>query len=701
MSFLAPLFLLGGLALAGPVIFHLIRRMTRERRAFSSLMFLQSSPPRLARRNRIEHWLLLLLRCLALALLAIGFARPFFKQAPLADATGAQPKRMIVLVDVSASMRRAGLWSAAQDRVAAALRRAAPADQVAVYTFDRHAVPVISFEEWNRTTPGDRPALVGARLNAIAPGWAGTHLGSALITAAEVLAETDGKAAFTGAREIVLVSDLQSGSRLDALQAYEWPKGVVLTLEPLRARNPTNAGLQLVADTPDSMPATGAAVRVRVHNSAESQREQFKVGWLRADGAEFAGTPLDVYVPPGQSRVAVVPVPKNQPGLTRIGLRGDDEDFDNSVFAIPPVQQKLSVLWLGADAPDDTRQPLFFLRRALGDTPRLAVKVIAHLPSALLPPAEVADASLIFVSDAISAAQAEALRTQAMAGKTLVFAPKSAAAAPTLAILLGRDGVTLEEAQPANYAMFAEIDFQHPLFAPFDDPRFNDFTKIHVWKYRKLSAAAISGAHVVVKFDNGDPAILDMPLGRGRLVVFAFGWQPDDSQLAVSSKFVPLLYSLLELTGGAAESLAQWVVGDAVPVPANNEPVALRTPAGKTITLPAGTANYADTSEPGFYEFTSGGHTQRFAVNLDANESRTTPLGVDELEHLGVPGAVARPESRPAPGQPQLLAAAEAESRQKLWQWFVAATFCVLLVETALAGQAARRLHSNPKEVPS
>ena len=701
MSFLAPLFLLGGLALAGPVIFHLIRRMTRERQTFSSLMFLHSSPPRLARRNRIEHWLLLLLRCLALALLAVGFARPFFKQAPLADPIGAQPKRMVVLVDVSASMRRAGLWSAARERVAATLRRVAPADQVAVFAFDRRTVPLISFAEWNRTTPGDRAALVNARLNATAPGWAGTHLGNALIAAAEALAETEGKSPFTGPREIVLVSDLQSGSRLDSLQAYEWPKGVVLTLEPLRAANRTNAGLQLVADTPDATPATRAAIRVRVTNSSESQREQFKVGWMRADSAEFAVPPLDVYVPPGQIRIAAVPVPKDTPGLTRIGLRGDDEDFDNQVFAIPPAQQRLSVLWLGTDAPDDTRQSLFFLSRALGDTPRLAVKVIAHSPSALLPPAEIADASVIFVTDAISAAQAGALRAQAMAGKTLVFAPKSAAAAPTFAALLGREGLALEDVQPANYAMFAEIDFQHPLFAPFDDPRFNDFTKIHVWKYRKFSAAAIPGAHVVAKFDSGDPAMLDVPIGRGRLVVFAFGWQPDDSQLAVSSKFVPLLYSLLELAGGAMESPAPWIVGDAVPVPAGSEPTALRTPAGKTIALPAGTASFADTNEPGFYEFTTGGHTQRFVVNLDANESRTAPLAIDELEHLGVPAAVAHPASPRTSGQPQLLAAAEAENRQKLWRWFIAATFCVLLIETALAGRAARRLRLNPEEAPS
>ena len=38
MSFLAPLFLLGGLAVALPVIFHLIRRTTREKTLFSSLI---------------------------------------------------------------------------------------------------------------------------------------------------------------------------------------------------------------------------------------------------------------------------------------------------------------------------------------------------------------------------------------------------------------------------------------------------------------------------------------------------------------------------------------------------------------------------------------------------------------------------------------------------------------------------------------
>ena len=122
MSFLAPLFLLGALAIAAPVIFHLIRRTTRDRTRFSSLMFLQPTPPRLTKRSRLENLLLLLLRCLALALLAFGFSRPFFKQSTFSESSTGPAKRIVVLVDASASIRRAALWTDARARVESALR---------------------------------------------------------------------------------------------------------------------------------------------------------------------------------------------------------------------------------------------------------------------------------------------------------------------------------------------------------------------------------------------------------------------------------------------------------------------------------------------------------------------------------------------------------------------------------------------------
>ncbi len=680
MNFLTPLFLLGGLAIAGPILFHLIRRTTRERRVFSSLMFLLPTPPRLAKRSRLEHWLLLLLRCLALGLLALGFSRPFFKQTPLDDPTAAQPKRIVVLVDVSASMRRAGLWSAARERVEATLGKVSAVDQVALYTFDRAATLLLPFEEWNRTAPTDRVALAQARLAAASPGWAGTQLGTALIAAAEALAENDGKQ-FPGPREVVLVSDLQTGSRLDALQAYEWPKGVALVLEPVKARGTTNAGLQLVADSAGTSRASETVVRVRVTNSADAQREQFKVGWARAEApGEFAGVPIDVYVPPGQSRVVAVPLVKSAPGLDRIVLKGDDEDFDNTVYVIPPAQQSLNVLWLGEDAPDDVRQPLFFLRRALSDTPRLAVNVVARTSSAQLTPEDVRTAQVIFVTAALPPAQTAELRAQAQAGKTVVFIPKNAAAAATLGFLVGREGVTLTEVTPTSYAMLAEIDFKHPLFAPFADPRFSDFTKIHIWKYRKFDPATIPAGRVLARFDSGDPAVVEAPLGQGRLVVWATGWQPEDSQLSVSSKFVPVLWSLLELGGGVATAPSQWLVGD-------------------TAALPAGAGDKeVRFSEPGIRTVAVGERTLRFAVNLEPNESRTAPVAPDELERLGVPVAQTAPQPEPGGDNQIVLQGVEAENRQKLWRWFIAATLVVLLVESALAGWTARKANQKQTE---
>lgn len=682
MNFLTPLFLIGGLAIAGPIIFHLIKRTTRERTVFSSLMFLMPTPPRLSKRSRLEHWLLLLLRCLALGLLALGFSRPFFKQTPLDDPTAVQPRRIVVLLDVSASMRRTGLWDAARARVEATLGKVSPVDQVALYTFARAATPLVGFDEWNRTAASDRVAMAKARLAATSPGWAGTQLGAALIAAAEALAENDGKQR-PGPREVVLVSDLQAGSRLDALQAYEWPKGVSLVVEPVKALKPTNAGLQIVADSVDASRAAETVVRVRVTNSADAQREQFKLGWSRADAnGEIVGAPINAYVPPGQSRIIAVPVQKNTPGLDRVVLTGDDDDFDNTVYVIPPVQERLSVLWLGQDEPEDTKQPLFFLRRALSETPRIAVNVLARLPGAALMPDDVKSAGMICVSDVLPDASVAALRGEVLAGKTVVVFAKSPQAATTLAGLLGRSvgEVKMTEVKPASYAMFAEIDFKHPLFASFADPRFSDFTKIHIWKYRKLDLGAVPDARVLARFDSGDPAILEASLGKGRLVVFTTGWQPDDSQLAVSSKFVPLLWSLLELGGGAATGPAQWSVGDTAPLPEGA--------ANKTVTF----------TQPGIIEVKVAERTLRFAANLDANESRTAPLAVDELERLGVPITLAAAKPAATGEQKIVLQGIEAENRQKLWRWFIAATLAVLVVESALAGWTARKQNSTQTE---
>jgi len=141
----------------------------------------------------------------------------------------------------------------------------------------------------------------------------------------------------------------------------------------------------------------------------------------------------------------------------------------------------------------------------------------------------------------------------------------------SLARLAGANDLTADEAGGADYAMLGTIDFAHPLFASFADPRYSDFTRIHFWKHRRLDAARLPNARIPARFDNGDPALIEVPKGKGRLLVLTAGWHPADSQLALSSKFVPLLYSVLEQAGPRTTAPTAYRVGDLVTLPAPSD----------------------------------------------------------------------------------------------------------------------------------
>src|SRR5438045_3941031 len=115
MSFLTPFFLLGAAAIAIPVLVHLIQRERKNVIEFPSLMFVQKIPYQSVRRRRIRHWYLLLMRALAILLIAMAFARPFLPQrAAAAVAAVGGNKELVVLLDRSASMGYGDRFARAQ-----------------------------------------------------------------------------------------------------------------------------------------------------------------------------------------------------------------------------------------------------------------------------------------------------------------------------------------------------------------------------------------------------------------------------------------------------------------------------------------------------------------------------------------------------------------------------------------------------------
>lgn len=696
MGWLTPLYLAGLAALTLPLLLHLIRRTPRGRQAFSSLMFLAPSPPRLTRRSRIDHWLLLLLRLAALALLALAFARPFLRESallPLGDTAG---RRVALLLDTSASMRRGDLWQQAIDRVESVLADLGPNDDVALFAFDDRVETLVDFSTQTSGPLASKPELVHSQLRGLAPTWSSTDLGSALVAVAGELDRTDDARQVAAESQLVLVSDLQQGSRTEALQAYEWPKNVPVVVHALSPRKPGNAWPRLLAAEEG---AVSDAPRVRVTNSADSAADQFTVRWSAGDGQPIAGEASAIYVPPGQSRVVRLPRPDAESAADRIVLSGDDAVFDNIYYVAPPQPQQIGLLYLGRDAADDPQGLRYYLELALADDPLRKVQVTSlDDENSPLPMADAAP-DLIVVSRPVSAARREQLSRYVESGGTLLAVLLDRETAESLVTLWGDvelaggksadDPIAESRATDdrTHYQLLGEIDFAHPLFASFADPRYGDFTKIHFWRHQSVELAAEATTRAIARFDNGDPAFMESARGDGRALLFAAGWRPDDSHLALSSKFVPLMQALVDLACGPPLENTGLVVHQAMPLRAapSAQPFVVKKPGDGQTAIPAGAEAFEQTDQPGVYRVRGGGDEFTFAVNVPAAESATAPMEIEQLEQLGVwfASPLTRAQRVERLRQQRDI---ELEGRQKVWRWLIVAALAVLIVETGLAG---------------
>ncbi len=741
MSFLAPLFVAGILTVSLPIFFHLIRRAPRGRVEFSSLMFLSPSPPRITKRSRIDNWLLLLLRGLILCLLALAFARPFLREAADASSEG-MGKRVAILLDASASMRREKLFDEARDEIQRIVENAGPRDRIAIFAFDDRVREVVGFGDLDEAPPAQRPELVRSRLKDLEPSWGSTNLGGALVYAADVLDSLDSAARSAAAEregataeevdakrsealEIVLVSDLASGSALEALATYDWPKDVQLDVERVRVDKTTNAGLTVLEKQPEEADEEaeekdGKALRVLVTNDEGSSTDTFRLAWADANGPIGSANESTIQVPAGERRVVSIPFPGGETASAdRLVLAGDDHDYDNTFYYAAPQAEDVTVLYVGEEDPKDTNALRFYAEIALSSDPLRRVRFVTHAASDPMLETDDASTELVIIAQPVSEALEKSLMRYAAGGGTVLVVLRENDPIDAAGRLLGTENLRSHEIRADDYAMLVDVDFSHPIFAPFKDPRFADFTQVRFWRHRELSLGTFDEGRVraLAKFDGGSPALLERTTGSGRVLVLASGWSPRDSQLALSTKFVPLISRILELRRGASRRLAAFHVGQAIPLPVRTaaartnektskdddakDPVDSASTLEKraTLTRPDGSESPiadADTSiddarTPGIYRFDDASTSWRFAVNLDAVESTTRPLEVEALEARGVvlEGALEDPELK------EQKLALELEQSQKIWKWLLVAALGLAILETWLAGRMTRAVEAN------
>ena len=668
---------------------HLIRRSTRQRKEFSSLMFLKPTPPRVTRKSRLEDLWLLLLRCLVIAALAFGFSRPFFRGN---TATTGPTKRVVLLIDNSASMQRDGLWPKAIEEAKAVLDELDARTEFTVALYNDATRIIVGFSQSTNKPPKELAKTALSALKKTKPGWAATHLDDALAAAKDWLGEAEGRGGVTPERdEIMLITDLQRGSRQQNLAGMNWPEtGPRVIIRNITPDTIGNAGLQLVRKRGTALDPF-APPRVRVVNDTQSTQSDFRLGWQRAEETNLVNA-TTLTVPPGDSWALTAPKIPDQNSTWQLVLNGDTQAFDNRLHLAPLEPEQLRIHIFTSEARDDTRTLRYYLKHAFLERSLQKFELFFHKPDvgaiALNDPRD----RLVVITDPLSAPTTATIREFCNKGAPVLMVIKEAKTADTLAALAGGE-CTARESDATEATWWNELDFDHPLLVPFDEPELRRFDHIQFKRHRILDLTGLPLATAVARFDNGDPALVHLPVGKGHLAVFTAGWHPDDSQLARSpAKFVPLLFTIMEL-GRTQQMKWHYTVGQPIPLPpeAKTTALPLHQPDGKMLNLDQNVQNFTPT-KPGIYTLPSLQPPLYFAVNLPPAESRTAPLEDEAILALNLPILLEdQNSSETVKNSEQPVNDRVLEDDKKLWQWLILAAILLILIETWLGGWLARK----------
>ena len=684
LSFLTPLFLAGLLALAVPIIVHLIHRERRDVVPFPSLMFLQRIPYRSVRRQRLRHLWLLFLRCLAVALLAAAFARPFFERRA---ATGTSPigaRELVILLDRSYSMGYGDRWTKAVAAARSAIDGIAGDDRATLVLFDASA-------EASGQPTSDKASLHAA-LGRAKLGSGATRYEPALALAQKLSIESE-----RPRREVVLISDFQRVG-WEGHEDVKLPQGTALTTVNVASGETSNVAVlnvdfkREVVDGRDRVTPTA-----RLTNQGAKPVARTDVS-LEVNGRSLETKPLAL---PAKGAATVTFAPfflaaGDTKGTIRAG--SDALPADNVFHFILSRGQTVSVLIV--EPADAAAGHSLYLPRALaiGDQPpfRADLRREGQLTSA-----DLEGRSLVVLNDAAwpRGEVGRRLRQMIVDGAGLLVASGTRGGArgwPSNDAELGPSptGAVVDRMADRGGTL-GYLDRSHPIFGVFSAPRSGDWASSRFYRYHKIDR----GEGVLARYDDGAVALAERKAGKGRVLVWTSTLDSYWNDLPVQPVFLPFVHQLVRYAAGYSESRPWLVAGQSLDLapelaaatttrPTNDDrpDIVVSAPSGARERVAAGGATSVALQEQGFYEVKRGERTRAVAVNLDPAESDLSVFDPQEM----VIAVAGKPVDEQQAARAVVLPPAEQERRQLLWWYLLAGVLLVLGAETLVGNRLSR-----------
>jgi hypothetical protein len=654
-----------------PIIFHLFFRMRKQVRDFPSLLFFQRIDPRLSAKRKLHEWLILLLRCLFIALLVAALLRPLFGVHQAGGSVG-----RLVLLDNSGSMAGAahsGLtkWELAKDATLQLISSLKPGDTMAVML----AVP-----DPTSGLPDGFDAPAGVLHDAVSKLLVSDGAASVPKAMRRALAELDNAKA--ARRELIVITDLQRDN---------WTRGGEVGTEPTTshvvirriASEPTTAG-QVAFETLElptrSIPAgritplrialknNGTApAKARLNSSDDSGRNQTR-DLAIAPGASSNSTLTFSFTTPGFHWSEWWVEGDTAPTATRSDVGFWCTDVQKVIFA--GIKSDFGALSYAVSPGGNA--DLTGLNSVFVDPGQLASS-LGDKPLAVVAAWNVID---------------PALEDYVRQGGTLFLVPRDQSGGTDVPAWVGAKLGTSHTATDAEpMLLLQEGDpVWHDLRDESGRPQLGT---LRAFQYQPVQTTG-DGWQPLIASGKGATLLARRTLGKGRILASGLAFTPKESSLPLKAGFVVLVQNAI--FNDSAETIPVRLIhaGDEVALPNHN--ITIKSLAGSPLSWQGLGQTFAGFPRAGVYEIRGGENVEWITASGDPDEAHLDflPLGPipllrslphdiaplaheDDLTHLDTTPATA----------------------SSFYPWFLLAALIVILAETWLANERSSELGSS------
>lgn len=650
LNFSSPLFLFGLLGISIPILIHLLTQRQQKQIRFSAVYLLAQSQKRSIRKSRPNRLLLLLARCLAIALISMALADPLFSFRQSEAFLSTSPSSIVFILDDSYSMgiraKDTTLFDSALEYISEELKKF---DDNSEFSLILASSPARVEQDWT----SDKSTLT-SKLEEQIVSYRTTHIGGAVDKAIKLLEFAKQKN-----KHILLLTDLdKNGWQEETFFGISAPYPIqVLNFAQLQS-NRNEEMVQSIQISQEFLTRSRLLrVKAKVKNFSSTVNRMPLSFFL--EGKLVKEEIRDI--PPGQTLVQEFsyPLRKNQPLNGKVQISDDTLPADNSRYFPFHPSQNIQVLVVDGDPKTISHQSeSFYLEHALNPF-SVSLSHIDPTVSTLakLPLRNLSDFSVVILANVRELPPGYELKLEK-------FVLNGGA------LLLGMgDQVnpkyfneSLGNLLPVRLESMYQIDEEdlhlllknntHPVMQVFSPKALEEMRGINFHSIYTVQAREDKKFKVGSWFSNQHPAVIESEVGKGIVVLFLSSLDRDWNDFPIQPTYLPWVQRWTQYATRGLENITQQglLVGEPFRKKTMDSRWIIRSPDGTLHKLE--NEVFSDTFQPGIYRLfslpandTAGFNLSEklpqgaqpfgtFTVNIDTRESEPGKISQKEIENL-------------------------------------------------------------------